>query len=529
MPTQKQKVLILDNVHEACAKTLAAEGFAVSQEGAMPPDKLETRLARYSAVVVRGATRVTSALLRAGAGGALRLVVRAGAGTDNISVHDATRLGIIVENTPGTNAQAVIEHTIGALICMARNIIPAHNSLKAGKWEKKAFEGAELHGRTLGIIGLGRIGRGVASVGRALGMRVLGFDPLVSKDKAQEFGSELTAPEKIFEQAEFLTLHAALTDQSRGILGEKAFARMKPGVCIVNCARAELVEAPALLKALDSGKVKYYFTDVFETEPPHDDPVVRHPRALVTPHLAGSTEESGIEGARMAAEQIAAYFKHDRIINAVNFAPGDPSLKPWEALAEKLGAFAYQYLADGGFRHVTVSYWGRIASLDTNRVTCSFYAGFMKNVSDAVNIVNAKAIAAERGIGMTEARGGGEADSMGVTLVCGDGAVLNLAGASILGKPILQKVDEYSFDIPLVENHFLVSVHSNVPGIVGIIGTVLGANKINIEKMGLQDIPGRPAMAVITTREAVPESAIQQIGAEVRKKGGKIKLRRIKL
>jgi D-3-phosphoglycerate dehydrogenase len=528
MPTQKQKILILDGVHEICQRLLAAEGFSVTQEPPQPADKLEPKIGRYSAVVVRSVTKLNAALLRAGAKGALRLVVRAGAGTDNISVPDATRLGVIVENTPGTNAQAVIEHTIGALILMARNIIPAHNTLKAGKWEKKAFEGAELHGRTLGIIGLGRIGRGVAAIGQAMGMRVIGYDPVVSKDKAQELGVEIQPPEKVFEQADFIALHAALTDQSRCMVNEKAFARMKPGVCIANCARAELVDKSALLKALDSGKVKYYFTDVFELEPPQNDPVLQHPRVLVTPHLAGSTEESGIEGARMAAQQIIAYFRDDRIVNAVNFAPGDPSLKPWESLADKLGSFAYQYLADGGFKRVTITYNGKIASLDTNRVTCSFYTGFMRNVSDSVNIVNAKSIAAERGITMAEARGAGQTEGMVVSVLCGDGEVA-LSGACVLGKPILQKVDDYTFDIPLVEKHFLVSLHSDVPGIVGIIGTVLGANRINIEKMGLQDITGRPAMAVITTREEVPESAIAQIAAAVKKKKGGIVLKRIRL
>ena len=528
MPAQKQKILILDGVHEVCWKALVAEGFSVTQEAPMPADKLEAKIGRYSAVVVRGASKLNAAALRAGSKGALRLAVRAGAGFDNISVNDATRLGIIVENTPGTNAQAVIEHTLAALIIMARNIVPAHNSLKAGKWEKKAFEGTELHGRTLGIIGIGRIGRGVATLAKAMGMRVVVYDPVVSKDKAQELGAELQPPEKVFEQADFLTLHAALTEQSRGIVNEKALARMKPGVCIANCARAELVDKNALLKALDSGKVKYYFTDVFETEPPNDDPIVRHPSVLVTPHLAGSTEESGIQGARMAAEQIIAFFRDDRFVNAVNFAPGDSSLKPWESLAEKLGSFAYQYLSDGGFKRVTITYSGKIAGLDTNRVTCSFYAGFMKNVSDSVNIVNAKSIASERGITMAEARKGNPTDTMAVTVLCGDGEV-TLSGACVLGKPILQTVDDYAFDIPLVEKHFLVSLHSDVPGIVGIIGTILGANKINIEKMGLQDITGRPAMAVITTRQQVPESAIAQIAAEVKRKRGEILLKRIKL
>lgn len=530
MVTQKHKILILDGIHPVCAKTLLSHGFSVTQESSMSAEKLVAKIGRYSALVVRSATRVTADVLRAGARGGLRLVVRAGAGTDNISVADATRLGIIVENTPGTNAQAVIEHTLGALVIMARNIIQAHNQLKAGKWEKKTLEGTELHGHTLGIIGLGRIGRGVAAIARALGMKIIGYDPLVSQEKAREVGCELIPLEKVFERADFLTLHAALTEQSRRMVNEKAFARMKHGVYIVNCARAELVDKAALLKALDSGKVRYYFTDVFEKEPPPpDDPLLNHPRVLVTPHLAGSTEESGIEGARMAATQIIAYFREDKIINAVNFAQGDPSLKPWEVLAEKLGNFAYQYLADGGFQRITITYTGKLANLDTHRVTCAFYAGFMQNVSDSVNIVNAKTLAAERGIEMTEARSAAPVDSMVVTVLYGSGRKTTLSGASILSKPVLQQVDDYTFDIPLVERHILVSLHSDVPGIVGIIGTVLGNNNINIEKMGLRDIPGRPAMAIITTREEVPDFAITQIIAEVRKKKGIIKLRKIKL
>ncbi len=529
MPAHKHKILVLDNVQEICAKLLTAEGFPVTQEATLPPDKLEARIGRYAAIVVRSATRLDARLLRAGAKGLLKLVVRAGAGTDNVAVPDATRLGIIVENTPGTNAQAVIEHTLGALVAMARNIIPAHNLLKAGRWEKKGFEGAELHGRTLGIIGLGRIGRGVAAIGQVLGMRVVAFDPLVSSDKAKELGSELHPLEKVFEQADFLTLHAALTEQSRGMVNEKAFARMKQGVCIANCARAELMDKAALLKALESGKVKYYFTDVFEKEPPPaDDLLVRHPRVLVTPHLAGATEESGIEGARMAADQVVAFFRDDRIVNAVNFAPGDPSLKPWERLAEKLGRLVYQYLADGEFKHVTITYNGKIASLDTNRVTASFYAGFMSNVSDSVNLVNAKSIAAERGIRMTEARGNSDTEHMGITVVCESDSV-TLSGTCILGKPVLQKVNDYTFDLPLVEANFLISIHSNVPGIVGIIGTVLGANNINIEKMGLQDIPNKPAMAVISTREEISEVVISQIETKVERKGGAITLKRVKL
>ena len=525
MTKAKKKILVLDGVNRVCAQRLRKAGLSVKEDR----DAEGIDLRQWDGVIVRSKTKLKAKTIQQAAKGKLRLIVRAGAGVDTIDVAAATRSGVIVENTPGTNAEAVIELTMAALVSMARNLIPAHISVKQGLWEKKKFAGTELRGKTLGVIGVGKIGRGVASLARGFGMRVLGADPLLSPERAKELSIEPASIARICKESDYITLHASLTGQPKAILGPKQFAAMKKGVCIANCARAQLVGRDALLKALDGGKVKYYFTDVYEQEPPPvDDPLLGHESVLATPHVGGSTEESSIEGARMAADQAAAFLNKDEIVNAVNFAPGDPQLRLWEVLAERLGSFAYQYATDGAFQAITVEYRGKIASRDTNRVTASLFAGFMGNVRSSVNVVNAKQMAAEEGIEVTEAKSAGEHDQMRIVLTMSKGTV-TLSGACVLGKAVLQMVNEYSFDIPMDDRYVLISEHSDVPGIVGIIGTALGKHNINIEKMGLKDVVGRPSMAIITTREEATAPVIREITARVKKRGGDIALRKINL
>ncbi|NOZ22213.1 MAG: hydroxyacid dehydrogenase, partial [Planctomycetes bacterium] len=321
MTKVKKKILVLNGVNRVCAQQLRRAGFSVKESR----DVERMDLGEWDGVIVRSKTRLRAKTIQQAAKGKLRLIVRAGAGVDTIDVDAATRSGVIVENTPGTNAEAVIELTMAALVTMARNLIPAHLSVKQGLWEKKKFAGTELRGKTLGVIGVGKIGRGVAALARGFGMQVLGADPLLTMERARELNIEPAGIARICKESDYITLHASLTEQSRAILGRMQFTSMKKGVCIVNCARAQLVDTDALLKALNSGKVKYYFTDVFEQEPPPpDDPLLTHESVLATPHVGGSTEESSIESARMAAEQVAAFFNRDEIVNAVNFAPGDP-------------------------------------------------------------------------------------------------------------------------------------------------------------------------------------------------------------
>ena len=370
-----ERILLINKVSQVCGELLGAEGFEVETGGNPGEEELVKLAPKFSCIALRGASNITAPVLEAGSKGSLRLVVRVGAGVNNIDLAAATRNGVIVCNTPGTNARGVIELTIAALLAMARTFVEANNSLKAGKWEKNKFVGTELLDKTLGVIGLGNIGRGVAQIGRALGMRVLGCDPVFTEEKAKELGIELVDLDNIYSESDYITLHASLTEESKNMIGAAAFAKMKAGAALANCARAQLVDSKALMEALASGKLRYYYTDVFLKEPPDPgDPLVAHPRVLVTPHLGGSTEEAEILGARQAAMEIAAFFKEGKVVNSVNFFPGDPALAPWEPIAEKMGDFAYQYLASAHkVSEVAFRYNGALSQYATERLTAAFF------------------------------------------------------------------------------------------------------------------------------------------------------------
>lgn len=524
-----EKVLILDNINKACGKMLREAGFEVKEVGsALESEELKEAAPEFSAILLRGLSKLSAGVIEKGARGNLRLIVRAGAGVDNIDVNAATHFGVIVENTPGTNTQAVVELTIGALIALARNLIPAQASLKDGRWEKGRYAGAELKGKTLGVIGLGKIGQGVAEVAKTFAMRILGYDPVMTDEKAKESGIEPVSLEQIYRQSDFLTLHAALNERSRGMLDSVAFGQMKEGVSIVNCARAELVDKKALLEALDRGRVRFYFTDVFEQEPPPaDDPLLAHANVFATPHLAGSTEEASTLGARQAAEQTKAFFRESRVINAVNFAAGDERLQPWERLAEKLGRFVIQYTGKG-LREISVGYYGNIAQLDTHRTTSSFFYGLLRDFSPFASVVNALDLAEEEGIEVVESKSKARQDFLKIS-VRADKEEYGLSATVSKDTPVLISIDDYIFDLPLTEKNYIVSRHSDIPGIVGIIGTVLGRHRINIGKMILQDLPGRPAMAIITVAQEPTEEILQEMVAGVEEKGGQVALKKIRL
>lgn len=519
------KVLLLDGVAPKCAELLEEQNFEVVQQKKMTAEELKECIAEFDAIAIRSATKLTKELIEKGAEGRLKLVVRVGAGVNNIDVEEATRHSIVVENTPGTNARAVIELTIGALIAMARNIVHAHLSLKEGKWEKKKFAGKELRGKTIGIIGLGRIGQGVAELARRIGMTVVGYDPLLTPTKAAEVGVDLMSLEEVCARADFLTLHAALTDESRGMINADLFALMKDGVCIANCARAELVEEQALVEALESGKVAYYYTDVFKKEPPDaEDPIVRHEKTIVTPHVGGSTGEASLVGAKQAAEQIAAFLKNEEIINSVNIAPGDPELRAWEGLAAKLGSLAYQLTGPERIETIEVIYEGSISQRDVRRVTAHAVAGFLRHFNEQATPFNAMQLASDMGIEVREARKESRSDQLVVSI---DGAAL--AGVCMEEQHVLKRVGTYAFDLALDEEHYLFSEHTDMPGIVGVIGTILGGHKINIQKMVLRDVPGQPSRAIISVREPVDAPILDEIVAAVQDRGGQMELKSVRL
>jgi D-3-phosphoglycerate dehydrogenase len=525
-----EKVLLINKVSPVCGDLLREQGFEVEIGGNPNEQELVKVAPTVSCIALRSASSITAPVLEAGSKGKLRMVVRVGAGVNNIDIAAATRYGVIVCNTPGTNARGVVELTVAALLAMARQFVEANNSLKGGKWEKNKFVGTELLGKTLGVIGLGNIGRGVAAIGRALGMRIRGFDPVFTPDNAKEMGIELVSLDTIYAESDYITLHASLTEGSKNMIDAKAIARMKEGVAIANCARAQLVDNAAMMEALNSGKVRYYYTDVFVKEPPEaGDQLVAHPKVLVTPHLGGSTEEAEVLGAKQAAEEIAAFFKEGKVINSVNFFPGDPALAPWEPVAEKLGDFAYQFLVDGDkVSEVAFRYNGQLAQYRTERLTAAFFKGFMQNAFEYANIVNARQLAREQGLKVVESKMENVRDYVRVACKVGSREVVFRAGQINL-KEMLHSIDDYFFDIPLKDKYYIVSTHSDVPGIVGIIGTKLGEAGINIEKFNLEDKTGQPSMAVISTGSDVPAAIIGEIEGAVAKRGGGITLRKITL
>lgn len=525
-----EKVWLINKVNELCGELLKKEGFETVTGGNPGEEELVKVAPTVSCIALRGASNITAPVLEAGSKGKLRMVVRVGAGVNNIDLVAATKYGVIVCNTPGTNARGVVELTICALLNMARSFVDANNALKGGKWEKNKFVGTELLEKTLGVIGLGNIGRTVAGIGLSLGMRVLGYDPVFSEDKAKELGVELVGLDEIYAQSDYLSLHASLTEDSKNMLGEAAFAKMKDGIAIANCARAQLVDHKALMKALDSGKARYYYTDVFLKEPPEaGDALVAHPKVLVTPHLGGSTEEAEVLGARQAAVEIAAFFKEGKVINSVNFFPGDPEVANWEPIAEKMGDFAYQYLSGSHkVSEAAFRYNGSLSQYRNERLTAAFFKGFMQNAVENANIINARQYAREQGIKVVEAKAENARDYVRVALTTDKGEVI-FRGSQINRKDILHSIDDYFFDVALKDKYYLISRHSDVPGIVGIIGTKVGAAGVNIEKFSLEDKSGRPSMAVISTGTEVPDSVVKEIEAAVKQKGGEIALRKVTL
>jgi len=530
MKKQTPKILLLDKVNPMCRQEIEKAGYYVRQEDSLSRKELEQSLKDYTVVVIRGSTKLDKSLIENGARGKLRLIVRVGAGVNNIDLDAATHCGVIVENTPGTNANAVIELTIAALLAMARNLVPAHISMKEGVWEKKKFAGTELSGKTLGVIGLGAIGRGVVKIANSLKMNTIGYDPMLAPEKAQEIGVNLVGLQELYEKSDYISLHASLNESSEKMLDAKAFESMKQGVCIANCARAQLVDADELIKALDKDKVKLYFTDVYYKEPPEpDDAVVRHPKVLMTPHVGGSTTESGIEGARKATNQVLQFLADGAVMNSVNYSPGDPELKNWEVLSTKIGKMLFQYIrGKGAVDEISVEYLGDFTNRNVDRVTSAFLYGFMSDLVKMVNIVNARHLAAEEGIKVREIKTQNRENAVLATVRMGKTKTA-IEGTAAGERMFLTSLDGYIIDLPITEKYFLVSKHSNVPGVIGIIGSVLGEHRINIEKIALRDIPKKAAMAVISTSREIPDKVIEEISKMVSKKKGVAELTRITL
>lgn len=517
----EMKIFVADDVSESGLEPLIAASFAVEKRTRLAGDELREAVRDCEGLVVRSETKVTAELMDAAT--RLRVVGRAGVGVDNIDVGAATTRGIVVMNAPDGNTITTAEHTIAMLVSLARRVPQANASLKSGRWERKHFIGVELRGKTLGIIGLGRIGRVVASRALSFGMNIIAFDPFIAPEQARDLELETASLEDVFARADFLTVHTPLTSETRGIIGPAAFARMKKGVRLINCARGGLIDERALLAAIKEGTVAGAALDVFEEEPPPaDHPLLALEEVIVTPHLGASTREAQEGVALTVAEQMRDYLLTGALRGAVNVpslgAQELNVLQPFIGLADSLGRFQAQ-LIDEAVREVRIEYAGEVAEMDAAPVTRAFLAGLLRNVSARVNVVNAFLIAEERGISVTASytrstgtSDGGHAIRTRVLSTSGEQTVAGtLFGSGTEGR--ITEINGFRIEA-IPHGHMLVTRNLDVPGVIGHLGTVLGQHGVNISRFHLgRRERGGEAMAVIETDAPLSDDTLKELRA----------------
>jgi D-3-phosphoglycerate dehydrogenase len=524
--TSKPRVLVTDPI--------AAEGVAylrrftdVEERLGLAPAELETVIGGYEALVVRSETRVTAPIIRAAR--QLKIIGRAGIGVDNIDVEAATRQGIIVVNSPAGNIIAAAEHTMAMMLALVRHIPTANCLLKEGRWERSRFMGVELRQKMLGIIGLGKVGSEVARRARGLEMRVIAADPFASPEHATKLGVALVSLDELLAAADIVTLHTSLTAGTRGLLGQRELALMKPGARLINCARGGVVDEESLLAALEQGHLAGAALDVFSQEPPRDNEVLRRliasERVIVTPHLGASTEEAQVTVAMDVAEQIVAVLHGDVARTAVNAPIILPEtlkvIQPYIALVEKMGRL-YTQLHPGPLRHVELTCSGELAEYDHRLLKVALIKGLLESVSEAhVNVVNAQVLAKQWGLEVAE-RSTTEPEQYAnlVTVrVTPNGEEHVLAGTIMWGDERIVRVDKYATDFG-PQGRILICRNMDRPGMIGKVGTILGNANVNIKHMDVgpervngERRPGGEALMILSVDDEIPQWALDQIRA----------------
>jgi D-3-phosphoglycerate dehydrogenase len=510
------KVLVREPIADAGVELLR-DRFDVDVDG---DSDLASIIGGYDGIVIRSATKLTADLI--GRAERLKVIGRAGVGVDNVDVEAATRRGIVVANAPESTVVSAAEHTIGLLVALARNIPQAHAALKQGRWERGRYGGVELAGKTLGVLGFGRIGRQVTRRALGLGMRVVAYDPFVAPDRFRELGAErVETPDAAYEAADFLTLHLPLTAETRGSIGRDAFARMRHGVRLVNAARGELVDEEALLDALRSGKVGAAALDVFSTEP-YTGPLLELDNVVVTPHLAASTEEAQDRAGVIIAEQVAAALEGGLVSNAVNIpsigAEDLEALGAYIPLAAKLGRLAME-LADGHADELALTYYGGLSQYDTRILSVAALNGaFQGRVDQPVNYVNAPVVARDQGVDVREERRRTSRDFQNLVRVevrSGESSV-RVAGTTIGRDDRQWLVSALGFDLEMELAPLLVLCrYADVPGVIGRVGTIFGDANVNIANMTVSRTRrGAQALMVFSVDSEPPPEVVERLRAE---------------
>src|SRR5437667_325394 len=498
---------------------LRKHGLEVEVVGSLGERELVERIGEYEGLIVRSATKVTRPAVEAGQ--RLEVIGRAGAGVDSIDVDAATKRGVIVMNTPGGNTTAVAEHTLGLLLALARRLPAADVALKAGRWEKTRLQGAELLGKVLGIVGLGRIGSEVAR--RALGFRmhVIAFDPYLTREAAERLGVESVELDDLLTRADFVTIHTPLTGDTRHLLGEAELERLKPGARIINCARGGLIDELALARAIQAGKVAGAALDVFEQEPPPPDhPLLKLEQVSVTPHLGAATDEAQAAVALAIADQVADALLRGVVVNAVNLPAVDAETHreqaPYMGLAEKMGRFLAQ-MAEGRMQVIRLTYAGEIVGRSTATLTLALVRGLLGTIlSEHVTDVNAMLIAKARGLRVTETSTTESSDyaSLVAAELRTDRGATSVAGAVFFKREArFVQIDGFSLEA-LPQGWMLVFANLDVPGVIGRIGTLCGRHGINIAGMQLgRERRGGRAVSVLNLDDPMPPAALDEIRA----------------
>lgn len=512
------RILVADPIAADGVDRLRAVG-AVDVDTGLSPQQLLVRIPEYDALVVRSETKVTADVLAAAT--RLRVVGRAGVGVDNIDIDAATRHGVLVLNAPTGNTIAAAEHAIAMMLALARNIPAADASLRAGRWERSRLMGVELRDRTLGLLGLGKIGFEVARIaGEGLRMRVLAHDPLVSQERAEQAGAELVDIETLLAESDVISVHVPLNEHTRGVIGASQLRRMRRGARIINVARGGIIDESALAEAVRDGVIAGAAVDVFTAEPvPEGHPLIGVGGIVVTPHLGASTAEAQVNVAADVADQIAEYLRGGSPRYAVNAPAINPEelarLRPYLELARKMGSLAAQ-LSSGGVRRLICSYAGELADVDTTLLTAEVLRGLLGHFSDArVNAVNAKTVARSMGVDIDEhttTRSVDHANSMFVEVV-GEQRLL-VAGTHFEGVPRVTRIDDFRVDMHPAGT-FLVVQHEDRPGVIAAVSTLLASNDINIARIELgRDHPRGRAVMLMEIDDAIDSDLLARLASE---------------
>ncbi len=513
------KIVIMENIDEAAESILRAADPSwevinlVKTKGPVAEAIVDA-----DALMIRTMTKVTPEFLEGA--GKVRVIARAGVGVDNINLDAATRRGIVVMNVPGGNTISVAEQTITFMCMLARHIYQATNSMKKGLWEKKKLTGTELRGKTLGIIGLGRVGSAVARLAQAYEMKVIAHDPYVSARVAAERGVKLIGFEEVLRSCDYLTMHCSLTEETRGMINAQSLSLTKPGVRVINCSRGEVLVGDALLAALESGHVAGAAVDVYDPEPPGASPLVLHPEVIATPHIGGSTEEALGAIATMVAEQVRDFLLTGIPRNAVNL-PALPAeelrrIKPYLELATKLGSFLGQ-IAGARVEEVRISYDGALDQSSTYLVKNAVLAGIMRrSLSERVNLINAGTLATERGIEVGEMRSVRRAayvNTLGIAVRTDTGTTSVLGMGDFQGGQRILGIDNIDVEAPL-RGTVLFIRNQDVPGVIGKVGTLLGNRGINIANFALGRSPEQAeAIALVNVDQPISAAELSELRA----------------